>query len=59
MTAGRVIQSNGVPCPNIRPPLTPNGQPRVPNSLEAFQPRRAAAGNDFIDQRHLPHPGSP
>jgi DHA2 family multidrug resistance protein len=31
----RVIQSNGV-LPQYPPPLTPNGQPRVPNSLEAF-----------------------
>src|SRR6266481_2837794 len=25
----------------------------------SLQPRRAAAGNDFIDQRHLPDPRSP
>src|SRR6202021_384348 len=31
----RVIQSNGV-LPQYSPPLTPDGQPRVPNSLEAF-----------------------
>src|ERR1700726_3724937 len=31
----RVIQSNGV-LPQYPPPLTPDGQPRVPNSLEAF-----------------------
>jgi DHA2 family multidrug resistance protein len=31
----RVIQSNGV-LPQYPPPLTPAGQPRVPNSLEAF-----------------------
>jgi DHA2 family multidrug resistance protein len=31
----RVIQSNGV-LPQYPPPLTPNGQPRAPNSLEAF-----------------------
>jgi MFS transporter, DHA2 family, multidrug resistance protein len=31
----RVIQSNGV-LPQYPPPLTPNGQPRVPNSLESF-----------------------
>jgi DHA2 family multidrug resistance protein len=31
----RVIQSNGV-LPQYPPPLMPNGQPRVPNSLEAF-----------------------
>ena len=31
----RVIQSNGV-LPQYPPPLTPGGQPRVPNSLEAF-----------------------
>jgi DHA2 family multidrug resistance protein len=32
----RVIQSNGV-LPQYPPPLTPAGQPRVPNSLEAFR----------------------
>jgi DHA2 family multidrug resistance protein len=32
----RVIQSNGV-LPQYPPPLMPNGQPRVPNSLEAFR----------------------
>jgi DHA2 family multidrug resistance protein len=31
----RVLQSNGV-LPQYPPPLTPDGQPRVPNSLEAF-----------------------
>jgi len=31
----RVIQSNRV-LPQYSPPLTPGGQPRVPNSLEAF-----------------------
>jgi MFS transporter, DHA2 family, multidrug resistance protein len=31
----RVIQSNGV-LPQYPPPLMPGGQPRVPNSLEAF-----------------------
>jgi DHA2 family multidrug resistance protein len=31
----RVIQSNGV-LPQYPPPLTPDGQPRVPHSLEAF-----------------------
>jgi MFS transporter, DHA2 family, multidrug resistance protein len=31
----RVIQSNGV-LPQYPPPLTPSGQPRAPNSLEAF-----------------------
>jgi MFS transporter, DHA2 family, multidrug resistance protein len=31
----RVIQSNGV-LPQYPPPLTPDGQPRVPNSLVAF-----------------------
>jgi DHA2 family multidrug resistance protein len=31
----RVIQSNGV-LPQYPPPLMPNGQPRVPGSLEAF-----------------------
>jgi DHA2 family multidrug resistance protein len=31
----RVIQNNGV-LPQYPPPLTPNGQPRVPGSLEAF-----------------------
>jgi MFS transporter, DHA2 family, multidrug resistance protein len=31
----RVIQSNGV-LPQYSPRLTPDGQPRVPNSLEAF-----------------------
>jgi DHA2 family multidrug resistance protein len=31
----RVIQSNGV-LPKYPPPLMPDGQPRVPNSLEAF-----------------------
>jgi MFS transporter, DHA2 family, multidrug resistance protein len=31
----RVIQSNGV-LPQYPPPLTPDGQPRVPNSLQAF-----------------------
>jgi DHA2 family multidrug resistance protein len=31
----RVIQSNGV-LPQYPPPLTPDGQPRVPNSLGAF-----------------------
>src|SRR5258705_131363 len=31
----RVIQSNGV-LPQYPPPLTPGGQPRLPNSLEAF-----------------------
>jgi DHA2 family multidrug resistance protein len=31
----RVIQSKGV-LPQYPPPLTPGGQPRVPNSLEAF-----------------------
>ena len=31
----RVIQNNGV-LPQNPPPLTPNGQSRVPNSLEAF-----------------------
>jgi DHA2 family multidrug resistance protein len=31
----RVIQSNGV-LPQYPPPLMPDGQPRVPNSLEAF-----------------------
>jgi DHA2 family multidrug resistance protein len=31
----RVIQSNGV-LPQYPPPLTPDGQPRAPNSLEAF-----------------------
>jgi MFS transporter, DHA2 family, multidrug resistance protein len=31
----RVIQSNGV-LPQYPPPLTPDGRPRVPNSLEAF-----------------------
>jgi len=31
----RVIQSKGV-LPQYPPPLTPDGQPRVPNSLEAF-----------------------
>ncbi len=31
----RVIQSNGV-LPRHPPPLTPAGQPRAPNSLEAF-----------------------
>ena len=30
-----MIQSNGV-LPQYPPPLTPNGQPRVPDSLEAF-----------------------
>jgi MFS transporter, DHA2 family, multidrug resistance protein len=32
----RVIQSNGV-LPQYPPPLTPDGQPRVPHSLEAFR----------------------
>src|SRR3984885_11673530 len=32
----RVVQSNGV-LPQYPPPLTPDGQPRVPNSLEAFR----------------------
>ena len=32
----RVLQSNGV-LPRYPPPLTPDGQPRVPNSLEAFR----------------------
>ena len=32
----RLIQSNGV-LPQYPPPLTPAGQPRVPNSLEAFR----------------------
>jgi DHA2 family multidrug resistance protein len=31
----RVIQSNGV-LPQYPPPLRPDGQPRLPNSLEAF-----------------------
>jgi DHA2 family multidrug resistance protein len=31
----RVIQSNGV-LPQYPPPLTPDGQPRLPNSLQAF-----------------------
>jgi DHA2 family multidrug resistance protein len=31
----RVIQGNGV-LPQYPPPLTPNGQPRVPNNLDAF-----------------------
>jgi DHA2 family multidrug resistance protein len=31
----RVIQGNGV-LPQYPPPLTPNGQPRLPGSLEAF-----------------------
>jgi len=31
----RVIQSNGV-LPQFPPPLTPDGRPRTPNSLEAF-----------------------
>src|SRR5260221_11143212 len=31
----RVIQSKGV-LPQYPPPLTPDGQPRSPNSLEAF-----------------------
>jgi len=31
----RVLQSNGV-LPQYPPPLTPDGQPRVPGSLEAF-----------------------
>jgi MFS transporter, DHA2 family, multidrug resistance protein len=31
----RVIQGSGV-LPQYPPPLTPNGQPRTPNSLEAF-----------------------
>jgi MFS transporter, DHA2 family, multidrug resistance protein len=31
----RVIQSNGV-LPQYPPPLMPDGQPRVPNSLQAF-----------------------
>jgi DHA2 family multidrug resistance protein len=31
----RVIQSNGV-LPQYPPPLTPDGQPRMPNGLEAF-----------------------
>src|SRR6195256_5634841 len=32
----RVIQSNGV-LPQYPPPLTPDGQPRLPNSLAAFR----------------------
>jgi DHA2 family multidrug resistance protein len=32
----RVVQSNGV-LPQYPPPLTPDGHPRVPNSLEAFR----------------------
>jgi MFS transporter, DHA2 family, multidrug resistance protein len=32
----RVIQSNGV-LPQYPPPLTPAGQPRAANSLEAFR----------------------
>jgi DHA2 family multidrug resistance protein len=32
----RVIQSNGV-LPQYPPPLTPDGQPHLPNSLEAFR----------------------
>jgi DHA2 family multidrug resistance protein len=32
----RVLQSNGV-LPQYPPPLLPDGQPRVPNSLEAFR----------------------
>jgi DHA2 family multidrug resistance protein len=32
----RVIQSNGV-LPKYPPPLTPDGQPRTPHSLEAFR----------------------
>jgi MFS transporter, DHA2 family, multidrug resistance protein len=32
----RAIQSNGV-LPQYPPPLTPSGQPRVPNSLEVFR----------------------
>jgi len=32
----RVLQSDGV-LPQYPPPLTPAGQPRVPNSLEAFR----------------------
>ena len=32
----RVLQSNGV-LPQYPPPWTPDGQPRVPNSLEAFR----------------------
>ncbi|SIO62489.1 MFS transporter, DHA2 family, multidrug resistance protein [Bradyrhizobium erythrophlei] len=32
----RVLQSNGV-LPQYPPPLTPAGQPRLPNSLEAFR----------------------
>src|SRR5246500_4525182 len=32
----RVLQSNGV-LPQHPPPLLPDGQPRVPNSLEAFR----------------------
>jgi hypothetical protein len=32
----RVLQSNGV-LPQYPPPLMPDGQPRVPNSLEAFR----------------------
>jgi MFS transporter, DHA2 family, multidrug resistance protein len=32
----RTIQSNGV-LPQYPPPLTPTGQPHVPNSLEAFR----------------------
>jgi MFS transporter, DHA2 family, multidrug resistance protein len=32
----RVIQSNGV-LPQYPPPLLPDGQPRAPNSLEAFR----------------------
>ena len=31
----RIIQSNGV-LPQYPPPLTPDGRPRAPNSLEAF-----------------------
>jgi len=54
----RVIQSKGV-LPQYPPPLTPDGQPRVPNSLEAFSHAVQQQGNDFIDQRHLPDPRSP
>src|SRR5258706_5863617 len=37
---------------------TRRSAPRAEQS-GSLQPRRAAAGNDFIDQRHLPDPRSP
>ena len=54
----RVIQSNGV-LPQYPPPLMPDGRPPRAGQPGSLQPRRGAAGSDFIDQRHLPDPRSP